>query len=106
VLEGHGDVLQTSCPGPSWPGWKPDVERELARLRGDGVGAPSTFTIGEGFRNWIAANADAGLPRQDEWHDGFGNAYVWLTSSSRYPKGALLIARKWLNWEIRVASWD
>jgi hypothetical protein len=33
-IEGHGDIYPTSCPGPDWPKWRADIERELAELRG------------------------------------------------------------------------
>lgn len=33
-IEGHRDApYATSCPGPSWPNWKPNVLAELERIR-------------------------------------------------------------------------
>ena len=37
--------------------------------------------------------------------DLFGNAYVWLASSARYPHGALVYWRKWAN-RTRLISWE
>lgn len=34
LYEGHMDAMATSCPGPDWPDWRVDIDRELARLLG------------------------------------------------------------------------
>jgi hypothetical protein len=105
LVEGHRDAMRTSCPGTDWPGWWPEVERALAKRR-PGVPPATPFVVGEGIRRWLEANPDAGQPRQHEWADPYGNGCVHLTASKRYPSGAMLVARKWMDWKIAVASWD
>jgi hypothetical protein len=100
TIEGHRDApYSTSCPGPQWPAWRADVERELARLRGgDGP------RVSDVFLRFLAEHPEWGRPRLDEQPIA-GGSCVWTTPTAAHPKGSLLVYRSWLD-EVRGLAWD
>jgi hypothetical protein len=65
----------------------------------------TTFNIGQGFRDYLNAHPEAGQPRHNEQSDIYGNTYVWLTATAKYPHGAELQWRKYLN-KVQLVSWE
>lgn len=69
LYEGHKDAMATSCPGPDWPDWRVDIDRELARLLGGSLDdqkvdqlRAETWDQLEVFQNLAAKWRSAGWP--------------------------------------------
>lgn len=58
-IEGHGDAMPTPCPGPEWPGWRPRVEGELARLRGPAPAVDPVTDALNGLAHYLDASEAA-----------------------------------------------
>lgn len=97
-------VNRPHCPGAAMP--MDELRAHVFPTEKPKAPPAPSYQVGEGIRNWLRDNPDAGLPRHDSYYDLYGNEAVWLDASKRYPTGGLLVARKWLDWSIRVLSWD
>jgi hypothetical protein len=103
---GHEETEQGRGIGKSDPGPRFDWNRFMGLVQlQDDQGGPGGPSIGDGFRAFLGQHPNSGEPRHDEAYDLFGNAYVWLTPTATYSKGALLLWRKWLNL-ITLVSWE
>jgi hypothetical protein len=102
---GHEETEQGRRCGKSDPGPRFDWDRFMRLVRQDASAAPPSREprLGEGFRAFLDGHPEAGRPRHDEAGDVYGNSYVWLTPTARYPRGALLVWRKWLN-QVKLVS--
>jgi hypothetical protein len=94
-IEGHRDApYPTTCPGPAWPSWRPQLLSEVRRLRAANV-PPAEGNDGwqePGFSQLYAANRSLmGKPTTGPYSDSLGNVYqdsasgtaIWNKKSNR-----------------------
>lgn len=105
----HGDISPVDrrfCPG--WPETVlADYVARVAELVSGRapVELAAERELSDPFSAFLSANPDAGRPRHGEVYDLFGNAYLWLAACERYPHGALLYWRKWMD-RTQLVSWE
>jgi hypothetical protein len=104
-LIGHEEAEQGRRNGKSDPGPKFDWDRFMALVRGDAAAPPPPPPPPTSIGAFLAAHPEAGTPRHEETRDLFDNGYVWLTPTTRYRRGALVVWRKWLN-RAKLVSWE
>lgn len=104
---GHGQTMQTECPGSGWPGWKPQLQTLIETWRGGAVPAPDVTNghdVHPALVEYMEQNPEVGTARFAS-QEITGGHVVWCTVTPQHPKGVLLVYRAWLN-SVRVAVWE
>lgn len=93
-IEGHRDApYPTSCPGPTWPLWKPKLEAEIIRLRVEPViPVGNSEWADPGFEELYRRNpkllaSPTTPPYSDSlgnvWQDGPNGSCLWMKATNR-----------------------
>jgi hypothetical protein len=108
-----GDPLEALCRynKPSIPGaenpHRARYQECMGRARAfqDDVASPDGQGSTSRLAPFLVAHPELGAPRHTEAQDNFGNSYLWLAPSSAFPKGPLVIWRRWTD-QTKIVAWE